>query len=96
MCLSFMQQNDTGSCIPEDLKARLNQVKMKGNLQQIETFFNQLAEREKMNSQTLQSVEQLLNMERNQDLDLRNRGVNMHGRIESGMAAKHYNEAVAK
>jgi len=90
MCLSFITLNENkDSCIPEDLKTRLNQVKIKGNINGIETFFKNLLEREEQNSKNIQQIEQLLNLEKNQDNDLRSRGANVQGRIASDMAAKY-------
>jgi len=89
MCLSFITLNDNkDSCIPEDLKTRLNQVKIKGNINGIENFFKNLLEREDQNNKSVQQIEQLLTLEKNQDNDLRAKGANVQGRISSDMAAK--------
>lgn len=97
MCLSFINQNSNKeSSIPEDLKVRINQVKIKGNLDSIEAFFKQLSERETQNAQTLTSIEAFLNTERIQDADLRTKGGNVQGRVPSDMAARNYVDSVAK
>jgi len=97
MCLSFITLTDKNeSTIPEDLKTRLNQVKIKGNINAIEGFFKNLLERENQNAQTAKQIEQLLNTEKNQDNDLRARGGNVQGRNPSDIAAKFYVDALNK
>lgn len=59
MCLSFINNNDNSqqSCVPDDLKSRLNTVKVKGNIQTIQTYFKQLKDREASNNQMIQQLE---------------------------------------
>lgn len=96
MCLSFMNQGTDESCVPEDLKLRLNTAKAKGNPEAIKGFFKQLTEREQANMQMLSQIEQVLKTEQEQDTMLRQSGGNVNGRVPSDMAQRHYLEAINK
>mmetsp|Transcript_58783 Transcript_58783/g.127609 ORF Transcript_58783/g.127609 Transcript_58783/m.127609 type:complete len:92 (-) Transcript_58783:816-1091(-) len=90
MCLSFMSQptSNKESSIPDDLRQRLNTVKMKGNLDAIANMFKQLHEKEKSNEAMITNIKTCLLDEKTKDNELRQRGVNLTGRIPSDMAAK--------
>jgi len=88
MCLSFINVgNSSESPIPQDLKVRLNQVRVKGNLQAIEGLFQNLLERESHNSNSLKQLEEMLAIERTQDDELRASNKD-GGRVSSEIAAK--------
>jgi len=90
------EPSNTESYIPTDLKTRLSQVRLKGTMDYIEGVFTSLIERESINSNTLNQLEQMLETERNQDNELRSNNKDIQGRISSDIAAKVYLDTLNK